>query len=96
MLFVALAQLVIVAGLAAALFVRERDHAAELGRAHGRTSGELLELANRVQHPQFFQPPQHAPDPGDVVEPELDGFELAGRHAELEDEFDRLLDVDEG
>lgn len=95
MLFVALAQLAVIAGLAAALFVRERDHAAELGRAHGRTSTELLELANRVQHPQFFQPPAHEPSASDIVEPELDGFELAGRHAELAEEFDRLLDVDQ-
>lgn len=105
MLYVALAQLVVIVGLGGSLLgvvvmhsQREERHAGELGRAHERTTQELLELVNRLQHPTLYQPP---PPPTtttaatgpvvDVVEPEPDGFDLAGTVVEFEQDLARLV-----
>ena len=54
---------------------------------------ERAELANRIQHPGLVNPLPDIPreDREEQEPPPIDGFELAGRQAEFEDELSRLV-----
>lgn len=79
--------------------------AAENERARDHDRAALLELVNKIQHPQVYRPTIDLATPPtraqDMTQAPMDGFELAGRaipdeqFASLQHLFDEQLDAGE-